>query len=395
MARITGQPWSSYVAREEMEQELIFPLVEVSGSPNERVLQHGRAVFNRVRRSAQIYDAALQSLGMGADAIASILVQFRLETEAFEPAYVEEMQGIADGAEISFNEVLMINARTEIVSLARRHSRQPLDAAIQSGDECTGAAILPARSITGTLIQGQNWDNRFDCADTAIILRVLREDGPDVLTFVEAGGLARYGMNSAGIVLNGNGLASSRDYTQSGIPLPLVRRKALEQEHYAVALQIVAATPKACSCNVMLGTSLGLSVNLECAPDETFLQYPEDGLLVHANHWSTRVALGKLRETGMATSPESPYRDVRVLQALRSAGPLVGLDHLKQAFDDRHASPYSVCRPPRMGGQGYPSSTTATLLMEPAAGTMAVARMPCLEPRYATYGIARGSQASF
>lgn len=379
-----------------MDDNIFLPLVEVHGTPYERGRQHGEQAARRVRRSADIYARALNEFGFPASRLDQLIGEFRRQIAEFEPAYLDEMQGVADGAGVRFDEVLMINARTEIVTQARLSRAARADGPQPDADDaCTSAAVLPARSASGNLLQGQNWDNRVDCADTVIILRVLREDGPDVLTFVEAGGLARYGMNSAGIVLNGNGLASSRDYTQSGIPLPLVRRKALEQEHYAVALQIVAATPKACSCNVMLGTSLGLSVNLECAPDETFLQYPEDGLLVHANHWSTRVALGKLRETGMATSPESPYRDVRVLQALRSAGPLVGLDHLKQAFDDRHASPYSVCRPPRMGGQGYPSSTTATLLMEPAAGTMAVARMPCLEPRYATYGIARGSQASF
>src|SRR5690606_2003794 len=158
------------------------------------------------------------------------------------------------------------------------------------------------------------------------------------------------------------------DYTQNGIPLPLIRRKALEQEHYAIALQIVAATPKACSCNIMLGSKLGLSLNLERAPDETFVIYPEDGPLVHANHWVSPVALMKLQERGMAISPDSLYRDVRVRQALQSAGTLLSIDDLKQAFGDRHATPFSVCRPLRDGGQGHPTCTTATLVMDPVKG---------------------------
>lgn len=376
-----------------MEAETVFPLIEVFGSPYERGLQHGKAASQRVRRSAAIYANALKTFQFSPSDLNKLISKFSRAIEDFEPAYLEEMQGIAAGAGVSFEDVLMINARTEIVSQARRAHRLATEKPSGS-DECTGAAILPARSANGNFLQGQNWDNRQDCADTIIILRVLREDGPDVLTFVEAGGLARYGMNSAGITLNGNGMSSSRDYLQDGIPLPLVRRKALEQEHYALALQVVTNTAKACSCNLILGTKLGFALSLECAPDETFLVYPEDDLIVHANHWTSPVALGKLKETGVAGSPDSLYRDQRVRQHLLAAGDKLGTADLKAAFADTHATPFSVCRPARHSAQGYPSCTTATLIMEPAAGILEVARMPWQHARFARYSLERGSALS-
>lgn len=377
-----------------MEAEAFFPLVEVVGSPYERGLQHGRAVPERVRRSAIIYAQALQQLQFSPSDLNKLIANFSRAIEDFEPDYLDEMHGIAAGAGVSFEDVLMINARTEIVSQARRAKRLATEV-LPGSDECTGAAILPGRSANGNFLQGQNWDNRQDCADTIIILRVLREDGPDVLTFVEAGGLARYGMNAAGLTLNGNGMASSRDYQQEGIPLPLVRRKALEQEHYALALQIVTNTPKACSCNLILGTKLGFALSLECAPDETFLIYPENDLIVHANHWTSPVALGKLKETGLAGSPESLYRDQRVRQHLLAAGNRLGTQDLKAAFADTHATPFSVCRPARFSAQGYSSCTTATLIMEPAVGIMEVARMPWQQATFARYSMERGSALSF
>lgn len=376
-----------------MEAQAYFPLVEVAGTPYERGLRHGRLAADRVRRSAEIYARALQQLRYSPADLRRLIANFSRAVEDFEPAYLDEMRGIAEGADVSFEDVLMINARTEIVAQARR--AQLAGSAAPASDECTGAAILPARSANGNFLQGQNWDNRQDCADTIIILRVLRDDGPDVLTFVEAGGLARYGMNSAGLTLNGNGMSSSRDYQQDGVPLPLVRRKALEQEHYALALQIVTGTPKACSCNLILGTRLGLALSLECAPDETFLVYPEDGLLIHANHWISPVALGKLKETGIASSPESLYRDQRVRQHLSAAGSKLGVQDLKAAFADTHATPFSVCRPGRVSAQGYASCTTATLIMEPAAGVLEVARMPWQGASYARYSVERGSSPSF
>jgi hypothetical protein len=49
-----------------------------------------------------------------------------------------------------------------------------------------GAVILPERSHHGKLIHGQNWDWRAECAESSVLVKIKREQGPDVLTFVEA-----------------------------------------------------------------------------------------------------------------------------------------------------------------------------------------------------------------
>ena len=75
----------------------------------------------------------------------------------------------------------------------------------------------------GVLLHGQNWDWRAECAETGVVLRIRREDGPDILTFTEAGGLARSGLDSAGIGLTANALECDRDYQRgAGVPLPFM-----------------------------------------------------------------------------------------------------------------------------------------------------------------------------
>lgn len=369
-----------------MTTQHYFPLIEVSGAPYQRGLSHGTQAKERVLGSVAIYTKSLAKLAFAQSDLRTLLDDFAHEIERFEPSYLEEMRGIADGAGVSLDDILMINARTEIMAQAARTAER-------GSDECTSVGILPRRSASGRYIQGQNWDNRVDCADTIILLRVLREDGPDLLTFVEAGGLARYGLNRAGICLNGNGLSSDRDYSQPGIPLPLIRRKALEQDHFAKAVQVIYAAPKACSCNLLLGSKLGTAINLECAPDETFVIYPENGLAVHANHWVSDAALAKLKETGVPGSPDSIFRYMRMKELLD--GPSLSTDDLKAAFADTLGTPYSVCRPPRASNKGYHSSTTATLIMDPEAGFIEVARMPSLGARFARYPIARGAGVQF
>lgn len=359
-----------------------FPLIEVSGDAYQRGWSHGAQARDRVHRSVAIYAKSLDRLTFCDSQLRTLLDGFTCEIERFDASYIDEMRGIADGAGVSFDDVLMINARTEIMAQAAQSVER-------GADECTSVGVFPRRSASGTYFQGQNWDNRVDCADTIILLRIIREDGPDVLTFVEAGGLARYGLNSAGICLNGNGLNCDRDYCQPGIPLPLIRRKALEQEHFSRAVQIIYAAPKACSSNLLLGSRLGVAFNLECAPDETFLVYPQNGLAVHANHWVSATALAKLRETGVPGSPDSIFRYLRVAELLEASS--LSVEDVKAAFADTLGHPYSVCRPPRASDKGYQSSTTATMIMNPDLGVIEVARMPSGGAHFVRYPIERGA----
>ena len=187
--------------------------------------------------------------------------------EKFDPAYVEEMRGIAEGAGEPFAGVMLMNARTEMVAAAR----QQQDAAKHFPDGCTAALALPEASADGVLLHGQNWDWRAECAETGVVLRIRRDDGPDILTFTEAGGLARSGLNSAGIGLTANALECDRDYQRGpGVPLPFIRRKVLESAYLAHAVHTIFATPKLGSNHMAvshLGRRRGLRLRMRARRD--------------------------------------------------------------------------------------------------------------------------------
>lgn len=367
------------------------PFVDVSGAPYERGRQHGLAVPERVKRSIAIYGGQLHELGYDATAKSALIASFAKEIEAFGAHYIEEMRGVADGAGVELEDIVMVNARTEVMAKARLEKSKPIEITPPDNDEnddgCTGAVIMPERSATGELIHGQNWDWRAECAETAIVLRVRRNDGPDFLTFVEAGGLARCGMNAAGVSITANYLESNRDFSQIGVPLALIRRKVLEQEHFAFAIKAVATTPKSCSNNMMLSTAKGFAIDYECAPDEAFPVEISDGMIVHANHWISPVALSKLQDTGRPRTPESVYRDWRVRKLLDEAGRKLTVDDLKRAFFDDFLTPYSVCRPPRPSDAGNLSATVAMVIMQPARGIMEVAPLPALNRTFTRYSL--------
>ncbi len=365
------------------------PLIDISGAPFDRGVQYGTQAAPRIKRGLRHYGEQLRRLGLDAPATAALVRDYLPVIEAIDDSFVPEMRGIARGADVAFEDVALLNARTEILKLA---TRPDLRAALQRDpaevtDGCTGVVVLPPATRDGRLIHAQNWDWKAECTETAVVLRVRRNDGPDILTFVEAGGLARCGLNGAGIAITANYLESDRDYRDIGVPLALIRRKVLMQEHVALAMRAVYVTKKSASNNMIVSHAGGVAIDFECAPDETFQVHAENGLLVHANHFQSPVALGKLRDTGIASTPDSLYRDLRVRDLLRPAIGTLTIDHVKAALFDDFASPWSVCRPPRQSLTDNLSATVAMVVMQPDAGVMEVAMLPALDRRFTRFSL--------
>ena len=368
-----------------------FPLIEVSGAPFERGVQYGKQAADRIHKGAGHYVEQLKGMSLSGAEITQLVEDFIPRIDAFDPNYVVEMRGIAQGANIEFEAVALLNARTEILKLGKRKAgEKKLE---EDPDGCTGAVLLPEATREGVLIHGQNWDWKAECAETSVVLKVRRDDGPDYMTFTEAGGLARAGMNANGIAITANYLESDRDYRDIGVPLALIRRKVLEQEHYPLALRVVNGTKKSAANNMIVSYAEGMAIDFECAPDEAFKIYPERGVIVHANHFVSPVALTKLRDTGIENTPDSLYRDFRVRQSLEPHIGDLTRDHLKAAFFDKFAEPWSVCRPPRKNLTNNLSATVAMIIMEPGRGFMEVAPLPALNRTFTSYQLEMNGSA--
>jgi isopenicillin-N N-acyltransferase-like protein len=369
-----------------MTLPLPCPLVEVSGTPFERGQQYGEQAAERILRGIGHYKDQLHASGLKDDDLQTMIDRFAGAIDDYGPQYIEEMRGIAKAVNVDLAAILLLNARTEILKLARRRERGQ-DDFIQS-DGCTGVFVMPSASRDDTFIHAQNWDWKAECAETAIVLKITRKDGPDIITFTEAGGLARTGFNSAGISISGNYLETDRDYRELGVPLAIIRRKVLEQEQLATSMQAVYATRKSASNNMMIGHAHGIAIDFECAPDETFLVHPQDGVLVHANHFQSPVALSKLLDKGVVNMPDSLYRDLRVRQLLEPHIGKATIDTVKAALSDTFESPYSVCRPPRKSPMSNnQSATVAMIVMVPSKGHMEVALLPALGAHFWTYSL--------
>ena len=140
---------------------------------------------------------------------------------------------------------------------------------------------------------------------------------------------------------------------------------------------------------MMLAHEGGIGVSLECAPNETFVVHPENGMIVHANHWQSNVALAKLTDTGILSTPDSLYRDTRVRNLLSKNPGSITSKQVKEALFDKYQEPWSVCRPERPGFTGNLSATVAMVVMQPELGIMEVAMLPAQDRRFVRYTLDR------
>ncbi len=129
-----------------------FPLIELSGGPRERGRQHGQTAPDRIKRGIAMYSESLLKNGVDWKHLEQRAEAMVPVVEKFDPAYVEEMRGIAEGSGQPFAGVMLMNARTEMVAAARKQQVQQ-----HFPDGCTAALALPEATAGGQLLHGQNW----------------------------------------------------------------------------------------------------------------------------------------------------------------------------------------------------------------------------------------------
>ena len=135
-----------------------FPQITISGTPFERGRQHGEQLVEKIAGTIAYY----RSIFAMPDAeIMQHAKYFRAIIQAFNPDYIEEIDGIALGAQVESLWVVALNARSEILS----H---------QAGGfatECT-ALYFSERSILG-----QNWDWGRALESLTVLMKIKRPDG--------------------------------------------------------------------------------------------------------------------------------------------------------------------------------------------------------------------------
>jgi isopenicillin-N N-acyltransferase like protein len=287
--------------------------------------------------------------------------------DAFDPDLLPELAGIADGAGLDRDDVLALNLRTEVLyGLAKTPAA-----------ECTAVAALPPRTAGGTTLLAQNWDWYLWAADTCVLLVAEPDDGPGFATLVEAGLVAKTGLNEAGVGVATNALSSGADRGQPGVPYHAILRRILSAQTFDAALAAVADADRASSANYLVADDHGRAADLEAAPDGVWTLEAERGVLTHANHFVAPDFSGYDRRLDDWTSSSSRHG----CAAASLAGLGRGIDRpaIAELLADHRGHPGSVCaHPDPFAAGGEASGTVASVVMDlPARSLWATAGPPC------------------
>ena len=358
-----------------------FPLINIVGDARERGKQYGQLAASRIEQTLRVYREDFEHIGT--EVVRRLASRFATRIGAYDPDLLAEIEGIADGSRHPVEDIIAINARTEILYGLQSAGRDP--AAVDDG--CTAVAALPDVTSSGNVIHAQNWDWRDDCYDCVVVVRAQFPDGMTLLTMAEAGMLARCGLNSAGIALTGNFLKCELDNGDGGIPVPCVRRRVLTSAHLRDAIGEVISAPRSFSNNMMISHSDGDAIDLETTPGPVFWLQPDRGLLVHANHFLSMAAMCSVRDLGLEVSPDSLYRQRRVEDFLRSRGPKLRPVDICAALSDRAGAPFGVCRDVTDGPGGRRVSTVATIVMDARKGSVWIAPTPYRKTQFFEYSL--------
>jgi len=338
--------------------------IAVAGAPAVRGHQYGRLARSLIHRCIAAYrDVFEHRAGLPWPAAIAHAKSFVEAIGDFAPESLEEMRGIADGAAVPFEAIVVLNCRSELMfAAARRRGETP-------PGECTSFAVTPEASADARMLVGQNWDWVPFAREVCILLDVHRDEQPSFATIVEAGMLAKVGMNAAGLGLCTNTLVSERDGHRPGVPYHVMLRALLDAECVEDAQRLLGSVERALSANYLVADRSGHAMNLETIAGgkaEIHATPPRDGLLAHANHFLAPAFRGI--DAYVRNSPHSLTRLSDMWCGLQHAErPSVA--RMQQVLRSHAHAPNGVCSHPDPAVHPmYARTTVASFIADVTSG---------------------------
>ena len=242
-----------------------IPVIRASGSNYEIGYTHGKEGRRQIELCLEHLRASVKdALGQEWSTCLKITAAFLDSVKKKAPRYLEEIQGIADGSELTFEDVFALNCRTELGQQFGRRMGVNLETAFRLAGGCSVIGINHTRTASGTTIYGQNWDAPPEQKDTLVFIAARQKDKPNIAWIGESGLICRMaGMNSAGIGMGGNTLFTDAPIDFEGLPLQFAYRYIMDQSSFPDAAAAAADSRVASSINFMICGSEGEMVNME------------------------------------------------------------------------------------------------------------------------------------
>ena len=216
---------------------------------------HGESFRGEVQALAQIRIYLCTKVGgfAGRDQVLAAAKAHLPVLETYHRGLYDELLGIAEGAAVTPEEVVVANHYTDLRDLdpdpakwRPAPTRDDPDAArvgrgAAGAGGADGCSVIFAETKTGRIL-AQTWDMHATAIPYVMLLSVPESaDGPAARLLTVTGCLGMAGMNSAGVAIAINNLFST-DATL-GVVWPAMVRRALHQPHARAARDVIRTSP--------------------------------------------------------------------------------------------------------------------------------------------------------
>ncbi len=369
-----------------------FTQLTVTGSPLDMGRQVGEAqrehirelvelVVSRANKGREKPVSAQQAAQIAAGAVSFV--------EKYAPHMVDELRGVAEGAGVTMEQVMLLNARNMLGPADDERDATPfsLTPTLSRGERategCTSLMVSASASATGGAIAGQNWDNDPEMDRFSLVL-VRRPVGrPANMTWTQAGLIAYIGLNDAGIGVCMN--AMNGPSRRNGVPWYFIVRAFYEAKSLVGAASAAERARRGITANAAMVTPQG-AADIEVTPDAVrVLKADDSGRLVHTNHCVHPDLTMNNQKFKSRIFGQSFARKSRAEALLVRHGGPVGVDLMKRILSDHEGFPTAICRHPNSDPVSGWQRSVVSLIVEPSARRMHVSRgNPCEAP-YQTY----------
>lgn len=323
------------------------PEVVARGSPWEIGFSHGSQIPNRIAVCISNYEKLFLETAEADWAESKARAAAYLPSlEQNEPDLVEEMRGIAAGAEVNFLDILALNLRSEI-------------ALTNYSDGCT--SITSQNPDDSRTYVAQNWDWVGEASASTAFFDIRKTGKPRIRMMGEAGIVAKFGFNDAGVGLCMNAIKCGT-VDRTHLPVHLAMRRVLECTSFDEALSMLTEKGLASCANLVIADKTGKLATVESTPNGLAPIFPAPGTstIFHTNHlWSTQIPAG-IRDHPSLNS-FSRLERIKELSQHES----VTVDKIRSWMSDEQGTPYSICRstPPNAVGIER-METVATVIID-------------------------------
>lgn len=251
------------------------PVIKVSGSHYEMGRQIGQACAEAVRHSIENAKALLQgsfaTIQLTWEGAQIHSRKYLLFAQEKYPQYIDEMAGIADGAGVPFDDLVVLNSM-EAVTMDGIHLAK-----------CTSMALSETRTSNAHVLVAHNEDWLPEDESDVYLVHATPDDEPAYLAMTYGGLLPNIGLNSAGVAQCCDSVYPND--SRIGLPRVIVSRAILAAETPGEAIRRALVPQRAAGYNHLIAHESGELYNVEVSARKFAILGSENGAAVHTNHY--------------------------------------------------------------------------------------------------------------